>query len=208
MDCYKTEQEVFWAGKFGDDYIERNKDKQLHQSNLRFFSNILQKMDKINSVIEFGANIGMNLKAISDLVGPLSMSGVEINRKAAKELEKIANVQVHNCSILDFVPPKKHHDLSLAKTVLIHIPPEELGKVYQLLYESSCRYVCIAEYYSPNPVEVTYRGHSERLFKRDFAGEMMASYPDMKLIDYGFSYKRDPVFPQDDITWFLMEKKG
>ena len=25
--------------------------------------------------------------------------------------------------------------------------------------------------------------------------------------DYGFAYKRDPKFPQDDITWFLMEKK-
>ena len=29
----------------------------------------------------------------------------------------------------------------------------------------------------------------------------------LPLIDYGFSYHRDPVFPQDDITWFLMERK-
>jgi len=28
----------------------------------------------------------------------------------------------------------------------------------------------------------------------------------MKLIDYGFNYRNDPSFPQDDITWFLMEK--
>jgi hypothetical protein len=29
----------------------------------------------------------------------------------------------------------------------------------------------------------------------------------MHLCDYGFVYHRDPLFPQDDITWFLMEKR-
>jgi spore coat polysaccharide biosynthesis protein SpsF len=46
------------------------------------------------------------------------------------------------------------------------------------------------------------------LFKRDFAGEMLEQFADLRLIDYGFAYRRDPAFPQDDITWFLMEKKG
>jgi spore coat polysaccharide biosynthesis protein SpsF len=27
------------------------------------------------------------------------------------------------------------------------------------------------------------------------------------LVDYGFAYHRDPNFPQDDITWFLLEKR-
>jgi hypothetical protein len=44
------------------------------------------------------------------------------------------------------------------------------------------------------------------LFKRDFAGEMLERYPDLELIDYGFVYKRDNNFPQDDITWFLLKK--
>ena len=64
----------------------------------------------------------------------------------------------------------------------------------------------IAEYYNPTPVEVTYRGHSRRLFKRDFAGELLSAYDDLQLVDYGFSYHGDPVMPQDDITWFLLEK--
>ena len=34
---YKTEQEKFWAGEFGDDYIERNKSAALAASNLNFF---------------------------------------------------------------------------------------------------------------------------------------------------------------------------
>lgn len=55
---------------------------------------------------------------------------------------------------------------------------------------------------------IPYRGHEQRLFKRDFAGEMLDAYPDLRLVDYGFVYRRDPVFPADDLTWFLMEKKG
>ena len=64
----------------------------------------------------------------------------------------------------------------------------------------------MCEYYNPAPVAVTYRGHTNRLFKRDFCGEIMTRFPDLRLADYGFAYRRDPSFPQDDITWFLMEK--
>ena len=41
---YKTEQEKFWAGEFGDDYIERNKSAALAASNLNFFSNCLNRV--------------------------------------------------------------------------------------------------------------------------------------------------------------------
>jgi spore coat polysaccharide biosynthesis protein SpsF len=71
---------------------------------------------------------------------------------------------------------------------------------------STGRYLFVAEYYNPSPVAIAYRGHKDRLFKRDFAGEIMDRYPQIRLVDYGFSYHRDPSFPQDDITWFLMEK--
>ena len=60
---------------------------------------------------------------------------------------------------------------------------------------------------APAPVAIPYRGHSDRLFKRDFAGEILDRHPQLQLVDYGFAYRRDPNFPQDDITWFLMEKR-
>ena len=31
-------------------------------------------------------------------------------------------------------------------------------------------------------------------------------FSNIELKDYGFSYHRDTSFPQDDITWFLLEK--
>jgi spore coat polysaccharide biosynthesis protein SpsF len=103
---------------------------------------------------------------------------------------------------------KSKYDFALIKGVLIHINPDYLGKVYDMLYSSTSCYICIAEYYNPKPVEVTYRGHEGKLFKRDFAGEMMDKFPDLKLLDYGFVYHRDYHFPQDDTTWFLLEKTG
>jgi spore coat polysaccharide biosynthesis protein SpsF len=37
---------------------------------------------------------------------------------------------------------------------------------------------------------------------------MMDQHPELALVDYGFAYRRDPNFPQDDVSWFLMEKRG
>ncbi len=95
----------------------------------------------------------------------------------------------------------------LIKGVLIHINPDHLEQVYNKLYHSSSRYILLCEYYNPVPVSIPYRGHEDRLFKRDFCGELMDSYHDLHLLDYGFLYHRDRHFPQDDLNWFLLEKK-
>lgn len=65
--------------------------------------------------------------------------------------------------------PDYKRDFVLIKGVLIHLDPNCLQEVYDKLYQTSKRYICMAEYYNPVPVEVSYRGHQEKLFKRDFA---------------------------------------
>lgn len=134
------------------------------------------------------------------------MQAVEINGKAANECAKIPNVSVYHGSAFDFCGDKGGYDLTFTKGVLIHIAPERLEKMYEVLYTNSRRYVLIAEYYNPTPTEVIYRGNEGKLFKRDFAGEFMQRYPDVMLVDYGFVYHGDNNFPEDDVTWFLMEK--
>ena len=62
---FKTEQEDFWAGAFGTEYIQRNQGDSLLASNLDFFAKALRGARGIKSCIEFGANIGMNLKALN-----------------------------------------------------------------------------------------------------------------------------------------------
>jgi len=205
---YATPQEEFWAGDFGTEYIARNNSTELLASNLKFFSQTLRQINQpITSCLEFGANIGMNLRALKLLYPKLNVRGVEINPDAAKQLKKeIGGANVFEGSILE-CPITEKVDLALIKTVLIHIQPEMLHAVYEKLYQASSRYILVCEYYNTTPVVIPYRGHTERLFKRDFAGEMMDKYPDLALVDYGFIYLRvNPML--DDITWFLMEKRS
>lgn len=203
---FKTEQEEFWAGEFGIEYISRNDNKELLASNVNFFCKALKFAGKPKSLIEFGPNIGMNLQAIRILFPSIDLFGVEINETAAKKLKGILGVDnVANESILDYQARKKF-EVSLIKGVLIHINPDMLNTVYQKLYDSSSNFILVCEYYNPSPVTINYRGHKDRLFKRDFAGEMLEKFGDLKLVDYGFAYRRDPAFAQDDVTFFLLQK--
>lgn len=192
----------FWAGGFGDEYINRNNSEKLYQSNVEFFRKALPEKQDISDVIELGANIGLNLRAISDILPWAYLVGVEINEKAYQQMAEIADIS-YCCNLFDSRVDNVC-DLAFTKGVLIHIHPDDLQAAYKRLFDLSRHYILICEYYSPKPVEIEYRGETGKLWKRDFAGEMMDAYP-LRLVDYGFVYHRDKL-PQDDITWFLMEK--
>ncbi len=200
-----TDQESFWAGEFGDAYVDRCKGHELLAAKTVAWSRILARAQRIGSVLECGANIGLNLLAIRRLLPTATLAGIEINAKAHAELAGIPGMQAIHGSFLE-VPVPVGVDLAFTFGVLIHIAPEMLPKAYDQLYRASRRYVVVTEYYNPTPVEVAYRGHQGKLFKRDFAGEMLERFPDLRLVDYGFFYRRDPLWPLDDGSWFLLEK--
>jgi len=202
---FATEQENFWAGNFGDEYTQRSRGQEAIAANTSFFARILSRLPKLGSVVELGANIGMNLLALRRLLPAARLSAVEINASAAQELRRIEGVEVTVSSLFDFAPSSPA-DLAFTKGVLIHIAPERLPDAYAALYRSSARFIVLAEYFNPTPVEVSYRGHTGKLFKRDFAGEMLDRYFDLQVVDYGFVWRRD-VFAQDDLSWFLLEKR-
>ena len=203
---FRTEQEAFWAGAFGDEYSRRNVGDAIVASNTALFTRIIAAMKRRpGSVLELGCNIGLNLRALRGLLPQAELEAVEINAGAADEAARATGSRIHTGSILEFEPPRTY-DLTFTKGVLIHIDPGSLAPAYDVLYRASAEYICVAEYYNPSPVEVTYRGHAGRLFKRDFAGDLMERFPDLSLVDYGYVYRRDPVFPQDDVTWFLLRK--
>ena len=103
------------------------------------------------------------------------------------------------------------YELVLVKGLLIHINPKQLKKFYEIIYQS-CKnngYILFAEYYSPRPVKLIYRGKKDKLFKRDFAKEIWTKYPKLKLINYGFHWSEDPSFKKntcDNENWFLFKK--
>ncbi|MGY1891072.1 pseudaminic acid biosynthesis-associated methylase [Pseudomonas sp. SDT291_1_S447] len=201
-----SEQEKFWQGDFGNQYVERNVGQPLVATNLALFAKALSRAAGIESLVELGTNAGNNLQALHRLLPRCQLFGVEINDSACAQARALDIAQIWHGSLFDF-PRERRYDLTLSKGVLIHLAPELLPTAYAQLYELSQRYILIAEYYNPAPVEVSYRGNSGKLFKRDFAGEMLDRYADLHLLDYGFVYHRDPQFPADDVTWFLLEKR-
>ena len=204
-------QEKFWRGDFGNNYIKRNSNiNKWVSNNIFFFKNCFKKIKKTNikNIIEYGPNIGLNLIALNKIFKSSNITGVEINKKACEGLSKLKYVEAINKSAFNY-KPKKKYNLILSKGFLIHINPKKIAKIYRNIFNtcSSKGFILIAEYYSQKPVNKTYRGKKNVLFKRDFAGEILKIYDKkIKLIDYGFAYHKAKN-PQDDLTWFLLQKK-
>ena len=203
-DSY-NEQELFWANEFGDEYIVRNTATEIVDSNEALFDEILSDVPLPNTALEIGSNVGLNIKALKRLVPTLSASAVEINARAAEILDESGLVEkVYNGSFLESQIPGDF-DLVFCKGLLIHINPSDLPDTYSKIAKLASQYVLFAEYYNPSPVAIDYRGHANKLFKRDFAGEFLHMFPDFELIKTGFAYHGGK-YPQDDLTWFLMKK--
>lgn len=200
----ETEQELFWKSNFGDEYVERcvylSKDREPFFRKLDLITD-----SNIKSVCELGANIGENLRALQAVRPDLKLKAVEINRKAFEKLLTVPGVSAEHASIQDF-DPQETFDLVFSSGVLIHINPDDLVQVYRKMFDLSNRYILINEYFNPTPVEINYRGHEKKLFKRDFAGEFLDHFHSkVRVVDYGFLWKKlQPVW--DNSTWTIFEK--
>ena len=193
--------EQFWKENYV--YHRRQGDKGSVRSNVALFKKILSKTEGVETIIEFGAGMGLNLEAIGKLNPSIQATGIEINEIASK---RIPADYVLNMNLLDYnYMEHGQAELVFTKGVCIHLPPEDINKAYKVLYDSSSKYIMMAEYYSPNRVEIDYRGESGKLWKADFYGEMMALYPNLELVDSGFVGYWDD-FPQDSINWWLWRK--
>ena len=199
----KTSQEKFWAKSFGDNYTYRNI-KTKNRINI-IGRDLMKNKIKINSALELGCNVGYNLDALKNLYPYSELFGVEINKKSYDIVKK--KYKCYNESFLEFKTQKKF-DLVFTSAVLIHQDPKYLSKIYKKIYSLSKKYIYINEYFNPTPVEISYRGHKKKLFKRDFAKELWKKYPKLKLINYGFHWKEDPKKKNncDNSNLFLFKK--
>lgn len=205
-----TPQERAWAGEFGNDYHHRSPGSV--KDNEVMFQRIFRKhpwekgaWGGIETILELGAGTGANVRALKAVFPQAKTTAVELNKAACMMMQSDSpEAQVIEGSLLNWQPARQW-DLVLTKGVLIHIAPQFLPAVYETIHKAAAKYILVAEYYSPYPVEVPYRGEHDRLWKRDFAGELLDKYRDLMLIDYGFTWRRD-VHPQDDLTWFLLER--
>jgi len=195
-----SHQEKFWKGKFGKKYSQRHINYKKN-----FLKTIINKKIRIKSVFEFGTNVGNNLDLIKSLNKKIITAGVEINEFASKQASKKGHTIINN-SILKLNDNKlPKYDLTMSIGVLIHINPKSLKKIYSKIYNYSKKYILIAEYFNDYPVSIKYRGHSNVLFKRDFAKEIKDQFK-LKIVDYGFIWSEDKKYNQDNYNWFLLKK--
>lgn len=201
-----NDQEKFWTGN--NEYHWRSPGNV--GANIKLFTKALAcaVLGKETRIIEFGCGTGANLKALSQLFNSgsyrskkVSLTGVELNRYAIKQIP--SHVRVIQASILDWEPDDTF-DIVITKGLLIHIAPSDLKKAYETIIKASKKYILICEYFCPTPRMIPYRDEVDRLWARDFAGELIDQY-DLKLVTYGFVSKRD-MHPQDDINWWLLSK--
>lgn len=204
-----TQQTALWAGDFGDAYTRRNANPEVGSvhANAMLFDKIMRHTMGVKHVLEYGCGSGLNLAALLERFPWLRVAGADVNKTAlAQAAERAPQAVLLEASILEGAQPPWRADLVFTKGLLIHIHPNDLERAYQTLYDSTRRYLLVCEYFSQDPVALPYRGQAEALWKRDFAGDLLDAYDDLRCVAYGFAWRRDPD-PQDDLNWFLLEKR-
>ena len=205
-----TAQLQFWRGEFGEGYIERNAASAGHlRARVALWAKIMSGMvgNPPASILEVGANIGNNLRALRTLTGA-EMYALEPNQQARDILVKDGVVPAANA--MDGLAAKinladRGVDMAFTSGVLIHIHPDDLLASCTEIHRVVRRYIACIEYFSDEPAAIPYRGHSDKLFKRDFGSFWLDNFPDLQVLDYGFSWKR--LTGLDNLTWWLFEKR-
>ncbi|MGD9850224.1 MAG: pseudaminic acid biosynthesis-associated methylase [Nitrospirales bacterium] len=205
----KSKQLKSWEGEFGDDYIERNPCTQdLLRKRIVAFAQILRPIElhQPQSILEVGANIGRNIRALQHLTNA-KLHALEPNHRARAVLlndKVLPEKQVHNGSAEHLPFEDASMDMVFTCTVLIHIPSETLEQACREIYRVAKRYILVLEYFSPVSETVRYRHYDDMLFKRDYGSIFLDLFSSIDLIDYGFFWKR--VTDLDNVNYWLFRK--
>lgn len=209
MTKTETPQVNLWKGGFGDSYTDRNVAAEANiQARARLWASILDRVgnDPPQSILEIGSNVGDNLRAISR-VSSAHLYAVEPNDKARailleRQVAPVERIMAGTASSIAL--GDRTVDLALTSGVLIHIHPDDLLSACREIFRVSRRYIACAEYFSPQPEEIPYRGETRALFRRDFGAFWLENFSELQLVDYGFAWKLATGL--DNLTWWLFRK--
>jgi pseudaminic acid biosynthesis-associated methylase len=199
----------FWRGQFGDDFVGRNLGTREHmQARISMWADILRTIEgaRPDSILEVGSNVGNNLRAISAL-SSASLLALEPNQRAREQLVGDGVVAAANAldGFAGNIPLSDAQvDLAFTSGVLIHIHSDDLLQACREIHRVTRRYIVTIEYFADRPESIPYRGHEERLFKRDFGSFWLDNFSDLRVLNYGFAWKR--MTGLDNLTWWVFEK--
>lgn len=198
-----------WRGAFGDAYVDRNAESETHVSQrVAAFRDIFKHLDAAppQTILEVGCNVGINLRALR-VVSDAVLSAIEPNKKARDlliENEILDKGCLYDSTGADLPFADESFDMIFTSGVLIHIEPENLEATYREIHRASKRFILTLEYFSPHPEVISYHGHDNMLFKRDFGGLWLDMFNDLEPVANGFFWKRTTGL--DNLNWWLFQK--
>jgi len=192
-----------WKSNFGDDYTARN-DRKTLSAREQVWKMLLPL--HCDSVLEVGANIGLNLEAITQRTA-CQLYACEPNQTARMELYKLGimpddHITGDTADALSF--PDGIADLVFTSGVLIHIAPDKLEKSMREIHRCARRWIIVGEYFAPQEEMISYRGHENALWRRDYGSLFLDMFPDLKCTAHLFAWKR--MTGLDNLTFWVFEK--
>lgn len=187
-----NEQEKFWKGNFGNNYISRNKfrnQKEFDNFYIRRYGEtkkninlkFLKGINKNKPILEVGCNIGNQLKIFED-IGFKKLFGIDINIKSLKKAKKNINLNIVESSGFDIPFKDNYFNLVFTNNVLIHIHPKNLDKIFDEIYRVSNKYIFGFEYFNDKLIEIKYRNYKNKLWKGDYANILLKKYKNLRLV--------------------------
>jgi pseudaminic acid biosynthesis-associated methylase len=207
-----TKQMEVWSGEFGAEYTERNasevKDDELYQQTHGVSRSVLNhefigQLPRDARVLEIGTNIGLQLSRLA-ADGFTNLWGIELQWRAIDVArQRLPRANIVQSSAFEVPYRDAWFDLVYTSGVLIHLSPNDITKALTEIVRCSRRFIWGFEYWAPAMQEVTYRGHSDLLWKTDYAKLYLDTFPSLKLIK---ERRLTSNVDQTIDTMFLLEK--
>ena len=187
-----TGQLQHWRGEFGRAYTDRNSLSPIgldalyrknfgvarSELNRRFLADI----PRDSRILEVGCNEGNQLCALREM-GFERLYGIEVQEYALRKARnRLENAQLALATAFEIPFPDGFFDVVFTSGVLIHIAPPDLPKALHEIHRCAGGFIWGLEYYSPQPMEVTYRGHQSLLWKADYARLYLNLFADLDAV--------------------------
>ncbi|MES2140618.1 MAG: pseudaminic acid biosynthesis-associated methylase [Bacteroidota bacterium] len=211
----QTQQIDFWKGNFGKEYTDRNSYSiedwdnfylnNYGKTKIEMNSGFIGNLPKDLKMLEVGCNTGMQLNGFQRM-GFRNIYGIELQPYAVEEAKKYTkNINIISGSGFDLPFKDSCFDLVCTNGVLIHVSPNDLPKIMAEMYRCSKKYIFGFEYFAESVTEINYRGHSNYLWKADYAALFMQQFPDLVLVKKEMYPYLDN--PNNTDFMYLLEKK-
>lgn len=187
-----TPQIAEWVNEFGREYTNRNVltiaeldalyEKNYGATRRKLNTQFLADIPADARILEVGCNVGNQLTVLREM-GYGDLYGIEIQQYALGQARsKLPDVHFVEASAFEIPYPDGYFDVVFTSGVLIHIAPGDLPRAADEIHRCTGQYIWGFEYYSPQTVEVKYRGNEGLLWKMDYAKFFLDRFTDLSLV--------------------------